>query len=122
MLTVSVLTDARGAPSVNIEALASRQPMLADLLGSPRDKLECLTIARIAVVFDPAIFRDHFLVGLKQVATEALRLAADAEALILAHRGRLPCDIDATIPSFLGMLELPAEHLLGTRCHANLLN
>lgn len=83
VLHVRVVTYARGSPSVYIETFPSWQPMLAYFLGAPRYELEGLAVAFVAIIFNTAILEDLLVVELEQVAAEAFRVRAYAEALVL---------------------------------------
>ena len=122
VLHVRVVTYARGSPGVYIETFPSRQPMLADFLRAPRYELEGLTVAFVAIVFNAAILEDLLLVELEQVAAEAFRVRADAEALVLCRAIALPGDVDTALHRFVSMVELPGQHLSSTWCHSNLLD
>ena len=96
--------------------------MLADFLRAPRYELEGLAVAFVAIVFNAAILEDLFLVELKQVAAEAFRVRADAEALVLCRAIALPSDIDTALHRLVSMVELPGQHLSSTWRHSNLLD
>ena len=117
-----MLTLARGSPGVYIETFPSRQPMLADLLRTPRYELEGLAVAFVAIIFNTAILGDDLLVVLEQVAAEAPRVRADAEALVLCRTIALPSDVDTALHHFVCMVELPSQHLSSTWRHSDLLD
>jgi hypothetical protein len=105
---------------VHVEPLAPGQPVHAYLLGAPWDETEALAWALPALGFRgllgecAVMFREH-------VPAEAPGVGPDPEAVLLI-RGGLPGDIDAPLHRLLGMLELPGQHLLGSRCHPELLD
>lgn len=78
MLHMSVLADARGSPSVYVEALSSGKPMLADLLWPSWYEIECLALAFFTIVFHSAILWEYFFVRFEQMSTEAFRISTDA--------------------------------------------
>lgn len=96
--------------------------MLADFLRAPRYELEGLAVAFVAIVFNAAILEDLLLMELKQVTTEAFRVRADAEALVLCRAIALPCDVDTALHRFVSMIELPCQHLSSTWRHSDLLD
>lgn len=71
VLHVRMMADAGCTPSVYVEAFPTRKPVLADLLGSPRDKLESFAVTFVTIVFDSSVLQERLLVELEQVATEA---------------------------------------------------
>ena len=96
--------------------------MLADFLWTPWYELKGLAVAFVAIVFNTAILEDLLLVELKQVATEALRVRADAEALVLCRSIALPSDVDTALHRLIRMVELPSQHLPSTWRHSDLLD
>ena len=119
---MSVRALARGSPGVDIETFPSWKPMLADLLWTPWNELKGLAVAFVASVFHAAIFGDYLLVELKQVATEAFGVGADAEALVLSRAIALPSDVDTALHGLVSVIELPGQHLSSTWRHSNLLD
>lgn len=113
MLLVSVFADTRCSPGVDVEPFPSWQPVLTNFFWAAWDELESLAVAVVAVVLDPATLEEALLMGLEQVAAEALRVCADAEALVLLLLGALPSHVDPTFHRFVCMLELPRHHLFG---------
>ena len=71
VLHMGKLTNARSAPSVNIETFSTWKPMLTDFLRTTWDKLKCLAIALITVVLNSAIFKERFFMEFEKVTTEA---------------------------------------------------
>ena len=119
VLFVSMLAHAARSPRIHIEALAPRQPPLADFFGTPRNEPEAFAIAVLAACL--SFFADYFLVVLEQMATEAAGHGANAEAVVRSLLGA-PGYVDPALLGFLGMVELPGEHLLGSRRWADLLD
>ena len=113
MGVVAVLTAARRAPRVHIEALAPRQPPHAALLRPRRHKLEAAAGARGAR-WRLRVGLAHSLVGAKWAAAEAARIACHARAVGSALL-RAPHNVHATRHSSLGATALSLHHSLGPR-------
>ena len=120
VLFVCMLARAARSPSIDVEPLSSRQMALANLFRPLRDESEGRAFTRKAVVLK-FVFYNLVLMGLKKMATEALALAANSEAVFLRSLAD-PSDIDAVCDALVRMLKFPLEHLLSARCRSNLLN
>ena len=74
MLLVRMLTYTWCSPRIDIETFPSWEPVLSNLFWPAWNELERLTVARVAIVLDSAVFQDGFLVCFEKVAAKALGL------------------------------------------------
>ena len=122
MLLMGLFADARGTPSVDVEALSAHEPVLSNLFRASWNEFKLLAVAVVTVVLQSAILQDLLVVVLEQAPAEALRVRAHPEALVFHALRALPGDVDAALHGLVGVVELPRHHLLGAGRHANLLD
>ena len=116
---MTMLAYAWSCPSIDIEALSSDEPVLANFFRSSGYEPKSFACALCAVVFQ-LIFVQLFFMIFEKTAAEASGFRTNPEAIFFGRR-TLPSDINTTLDSLISMVELPCQHLFSTRGRSELL-